>query len=148
MVADKSGHTAVVYSAVTLYGPKLLLLDFDTGPMRAGLFSDMKQRIKELGSQCRAGTMQAFVPEDMARHAVAAGLGVREIPRDWDPEELLLSVSNHVSSGQVKICDPAVEKAKTSTFGGALDFRAGENTEDPLRAAAILTVALGLDDAA
>jgi hypothetical protein len=72
-------------------------------------------------------------------------MGVREIPKDMDPEELLLSVSNHVSAGSVKICDPALEKAKTTTFGGALAFRAGENTGDPLRAAAILTVALSLD---
>jgi hypothetical protein len=130
-----------------LYGPKLLLLDFDTGPMRAGLFGGIDQRVKDLASQCRARGAVVFVPADLARHAAAAGLGAEEIPKDLDPEALLLSVSNHVSAGSVKICDPAVEKAKTSTFGGALDFRAGENTDDPLRAAAILTIALSLDAA-
>jgi hypothetical protein len=147
LVADKSGVTAVVYAAVTIFGPALLLLDFDTGPMRAGLFGAIDQRVKDLAAQCRARGAIVFVPADLTRHAAAAGLGAEEIPKELDPEVLLLSVSNHVSGGSVKLCEPAHLKAATSTFGGALDFRAGERTEDPLRAAAILTVALALDAA-
>jgi hypothetical protein len=90
MVADKGGQAAVVYAATTLYGPKLLLLDFDTGPMWAGLFGGIDQRVKDLASQCRARGAIAFVPADLARHAAAAGLGAEEIPKDLDPEVLLL----------------------------------------------------------
>jgi hypothetical protein len=61
---------------------------------------------------------------------------------------LLLSAAHHVSRGAVKICLPAGIKAKTSPFGGALDFRAAENVDDPLRAAAVLSIAMGLDEAA
>jgi hypothetical protein len=38
-----------------------------------------------------------------------------------------------------------MQKARTSPFGAALDFRANENTDDPLRCAALLTIALALD---
>jgi hypothetical protein len=67
------------------------------------------------------------------------------MPDDIVPEELLLSASNHVSAGKVKLCQDALEKSRTSTFGAALDLRAAENADDPLRAAALLTIALSLD---
>jgi hypothetical protein len=86
-----------------------------------------------------------FVPADLRLHATAAGLPNEEIPLDFLPEERLLSVAAHVAAGSVKICAPAFEKARNSPLAGALDFRAGENAEDPVRAAAILLVALGLD---
>jgi hypothetical protein len=38
-----------------------------------------------------------------------------------------------------------MEKARKSPFGSALDFRASENADDPLRAAAVLAIALALD---
>jgi hypothetical protein len=67
------------------------------------------------------------------------------VPEHIDPDGLLLSASNHVSSGSVKICDDVLEKSKTSTFGSALDFRAAENADDPLRCAALLMIGLALD---
>jgi hypothetical protein len=45
----------------------------------------------------------------------------------------------------VKICAPVMDKAGTSPFRSALDFRAAEGADDPLRAAALLTIALALD---
>jgi hypothetical protein len=147
LAVDKAGTTVVVYAAVTLFGPKLLLLDYDTGPMRAGLFGCVDQRVKDLATQCLARASIVFVPSDLARHAAAAGLVAEEIPQEMKAEELLLSAANHVSAGSVKLCEPAQLKAATSTFGGALDFRAGEGTDDPLRAATILTIALALDAA-
>jgi hypothetical protein len=38
-----------------------------------------------------------------------------------------------------------MEKAQSAPFRSALDFRAGENADYPLRQASILTIALGLD---
>ena len=58
---------------------------------------------------------------------------------------VLLSASNHVGAGSVKICDAVLEKSKTSTFGAALDFRAAEGADDPLRAAALLMIGMALD---
>jgi hypothetical protein len=76
---------------------------------------------------------------------MAAGLMCEPIPEEFIPEELFLSAAHHVGSGSVKLCEPALEKSRTSAFGGALDFRAAENVEDPLRCAALLTLGLCLD---
>jgi hypothetical protein len=67
------------------------------------------------------------------------------IPDELVRDELLLSVAHHVSVGSVKLCEPAFEKARTSTFNGALDFRASEKVDDPLRCALLLSIAMNLD---
>jgi hypothetical protein len=38
------------------------------------------------------------------------------------------------------------EKAQSAPFRGAFHFRGGDATEDPLRRAAVLTIALALED--
>ena len=123
----------------------MLLVDFEVGPMRAGMFQAIAARMQQLAVECAAEHAIVFIPDEMRLHATAAGLPNEEIPIDFLPEERLLSVAAHVAAGSVKICAPALNKARNAPFAGALDFRAGENAEDPLRAAAILLVALGLD---
>ena len=78
-------------------------------------------------------------------HARAAGLVCEPAPDDIEAEELLLSASNRSSTGNVKLCAPAWEKSRQAPFTGALDFRAAENADDPLRAAALLVISLCLD---
>jgi hypothetical protein len=58
---------------------------------------------------------------------------------------LLVPAATHIAAGSVKLCEPAHEKAKTSPFGGALDFRGGDTGDDPLRRVALWAIALGLD---
>ena len=147
MWADKRGQSAVIYAAGKPIGlvPPLLLLDYDVGPLHGGLFREIDARIRDLAAHCRAQFAIAFVPRELARHAVTAGLRCELIPEELIPEELLLSAAHHVGSGSVKLCEPALEKSRTSAFGGALDFRAAENVEDPLRCAALLTVGICLD---
>jgi hypothetical protein len=149
MWADRRGQSAVIYAAMMPIGlgPPLLLLDYDVGPIRGGLFQGIDARIRDLLAQCRAQAAIAFVPRELARHAMAAGLMCEPIPEELIPEELLLSAAHHVGSGSVKLCEPALEKSRTSAFGGALDFRAAEDVEDPLRCAALLTLGLSLDPA-
>jgi hypothetical protein len=85
------------------------------------------------------------VPEVLLRHARAGSLICEMVPDGLEAEELLLSASKHSSSGQVKLCSPAFDKSLKAPFTGALDFRAAENAEDPLRVAALLIIALCLD---
>lgn len=147
MWADKRGQSAVIYAArMPIGSAPLLLLDYDVGPLHRGLFREIDARIRHLAAQCRASLGAiAFVPRELARHAMAAGLRCEPIPQELIPEELLLSAAHHVGFGSVKLCEPALEKSRTSEFGGALDFRAAENVEDPLRCAALLTLGLCLD---
>jgi hypothetical protein len=81
----------------------------------------------------------------LKHHADASGLICEAWPAEIKPEELLLSASNHSSAGSVKLCVPAFEKSRQAPFTGALDFRAAENADDPLRQAALLAISLALD---
>jgi hypothetical protein len=137
----------VIYAAGMPPGlvPPLLLLDYDVGPLHGGLFREVDARIRHLAAQCRPQAAIAFVQRELTRHAVAAGLMCEPIPEELIPEELLLSAAHHVGSGNVKLCEPALEKSRTSVFGSALDFRAAEDVEDPLRCAALLTLGICLD---
>ena len=58
---------------------------------------------------------------------------------------MLLPAATHIAAGRVRLCELADTKGKTSPFGGALDFRAGENGDDPLRRAAVWAIALAMD---
>jgi murein DD-endopeptidase MepM/ murein hydrolase activator NlpD len=86
-----------------------------------------------------------MVPESMLMHAQAMGLPVEAIPAHIKPEDLLLSAANFTAAGNVKLCEPAFAKMRTSPFGGALSFHAGADADDPLRGAAVLAISLGLD---
>jgi hypothetical protein len=59
---------------------------------------------------------------------------------------LAVAVACYVAAGQVKMTPTADEKARTTPFRGALDFRGGDTTDDPLRRAAVLAIALALED--
>jgi hypothetical protein len=147
LIVDAKGIAATVYAAAGFpeQGPALVILDFDAGPLHGGIFVDIVGRLRSLCAQCRTNEAGLFVSADMLQHAGNAGLNAQEIPKDFAAEDRLLSVAAHVASGHVKICAPALEKAKTSPFAGALDLRAGENVDDPLRAALVTLVGLGLD---
>jgi hypothetical protein len=45
----------------------------------------------------------------------------------------------------VKLGSLAQEKARLLPFGAALDFRAGENVDDPLRCAILTAIAISLE---
>ena len=148
LAVDKFGSAAVVYAA-RLHdgtGPPLLLLDFETESMNLALFRRIGERVRELVHQCKAQGAVVFVyPAELLNHALAVGLVAEAVPDHVDPDALLLSASNHVGAGSVKICDAVLDKSKTSTFGAALDLRAAEGADDPLRAAALLMIGLALD---
>jgi hypothetical protein len=137
LCTDEKGNGAVVYGGLNAAAekPAMFIIDFDVGPMQPDIFTRIPVNVAELIVQCRvsnAGGGVVFVPDDMHLHAAAAGLTTAEIPPDILPEARPLSVSAHVAEGNVKLCAPALEKARKLPFAGALDFRAGENAEDPL----------------
>ena len=77
--------------------------------------------------------------------ALSVGLFCQPVPKEIDPEELLLAAGANAGAGKIKICSPAMDKAKTAPFGAALDFRAAEGADAPLRAAALLAISMALD---
>jgi hypothetical protein len=143
--ADSGGQTAVIYAAHTFTGPALLILDYDVAPMHGSCFEVIAARLAELAAACRAhGGAALFVPAGMVAHARAQepDTEVQAIPDDIDPAEGLLGAAAHIARGDVKICEPAHLKARTSPLNAALDFRASEDADDPLRMAALLTIGM------
>lgn len=148
LAVSRQGIAAVIYFAQAIDG-SMLLLDYDAGPMSGDLFGGIVARLRELAeaTRSRRGPAGFFVQPDLIRQARLAGhKAVAEIPEHLlEPDLLLLPAAAHIASGRVKLCAPAHEKAQTSPFGGALDFRGGDGGDDPLRRAALWAIAVALD---
>jgi hypothetical protein len=147
LTVSKAGIAAVIYTGMTHQG--LLVLDYDVGPLARDTYENVADRVTALGQQCLVQNPSAvgiYAPPELIRPMAVAGFYADEIPEHLlDVEALLIGAASHIAAGAVKICEPAHEKAKTSPFGGALDFRGGDLGDDPLRRAALWAIALGLD---
>jgi hypothetical protein len=144
--AGENGIGATVWGGLNFPGqkPDLWIIDADVAPVAGNVFRGVLQRAHELMDECRANAI-VFVQDSLQLHATNAGLPTEVIPADMAAEDRILSVSQHVGSGSVRICAPLLRKAERSPFMGGLDLRAGEGADDPLRAATILLIALALD---
>lgn len=64
-----------------------------------------------LAIRCRSSTGTAlFVRAELVAQARHAGVWALEIPREFQAEERLLSVTGHVRSGRVKITNDVVDR--------------------------------------
>jgi hypothetical protein len=144
--ASETGIGAIVWGGLNFPGqkPDLWIVDAEVAPVGGNVFRRVLQRAHELMAECRANAI-VFVQDSLQLHATNAGLPTEVIPADMAAEDRILSVSQHVATGSVKLCAPVLEKAARSPFMGGLDLRAGEGADDPLRAATILLIALALD---
>lgn len=145
-VTDKRGMGAVVYAAVHRPGvsPGLFILDYDDTPPRADVFASIGDRIRALAQECRTDQGFIWLPAGLRLQAEEQGLLSEMIPADFRPEDELFGVGAHLSSGAVKVCALAHERAKSSPLGWALDLRSGEPVEDALRLALVTLISLSL----
>ena len=148
LAVDERGMAAYVIAAQDQASPNVLFIcDFSVEPMSRVVFASIGEKMDELVKRCRATYgASLFVRDDLVAQARHAGVWAQPIPKEFRAEERLLSVAGHVSSGLVLITSQVVEMAKTSPFAGALNLRAGENVDDPLRNALISVIALTLDN--
>ena len=146
VAVSRAGIAAVVYVGM-IYDGSIVVLDYDAGPIRGALFAGITERLAQLTEATRAPFFGGlWVQPDFVRQAYVADVAAEPVPDHLvDADLLLLPAAGHIASGRVKLCEPAFEKAKTSPFGGALDFRGGDGGDDPLRRAALWAIALGLD---
>jgi hypothetical protein len=144
LCVDKSGMCASVRAAKTLYGScSLIICDFDAGPLHHGALNALTD-FGQFATRCRNGTL-AVVPEGFAVNGSFNGCMAIEIIDGRLPELQLLAAARWIHSGAVKLGPLAQEKARGLPFGAALDFRAGENVDDPLRCAILTTIAISLE---
>jgi hypothetical protein len=144
LCVDKAGMCASVRAAKTLYGScSLIILDFDAGPLRHEVLGGLTD-FGQFDFRCRNGTL-AVVPEGFAADGSFNGCTAIEIVDGRLPELQLLAAARWIHSGAVKLGSLAQEKARLLPFGAALDFRAGENVDDPLRCAILTAIAISLE---
>ncbi len=149
LAIDAHGAAAVVFAARSRrLPPPLVLVDFTVTGLTASLWTSTTERLRELARTCRAqGGAFLFLPRELVPSAAAAGVYSLPIPTEFDDTgEIALAVAGYVAAGQVKMTAAVNEKAQSSPFRGALDFRSGDVADDPLRHASVLAIVIGLED--
>jgi hypothetical protein len=141
---DKTGMCASVRAAKTVHGAcSLIILDIEAGPLRHEVLKGLTD-FGQFATRCRCGTL-AVVPEGFAVNGSFNGCMAIEIIDGRLPELQLLAAARWIHGGAVKLGSLAQEKARLLPFGAALDFRTGENVDDPLRCAILMAIAISLE---
>jgi hypothetical protein len=147
---DDRGTAALVYASLSpVLPPPLRLLDFDVTGITSALWASTAEKLRVLATRCRASNVAfLFPPEPLLPSARAAGVHTMAIPSEFDEgQEVALAVAGYVSGEiMVKMVSSIAEKSQHLPFRGAFDFRGGGLTDNPLRRAAVLAIALGLED--
>lgn len=143
LCVDKAGICASVRAAKTFDG-QLIILNFEREPLHSSTLNGLTN-FAQFKCRCRNGIL-AIVPEGFAAGGSFNGCRAIEIIDGRLPELQLLSAARVIDRGSVKLGPLAEEKARGLPFGAALDFRAGENIEDPLRCAILTTIAVAFEE--
>jgi hypothetical protein len=145
---SKDGSCACVFIAKQPGESKIILLDFMAGPQSGSSITDAVEFLKNLRKQMRVRyAVEYFLPENLLIPLRQMGYEfARPIPDCLlaDPAATALNAAAHVARGSVLISDIADQHAKTHPLGGALSIRAGDIADNPLRAALLIAINLGL----
>ena len=162
LVDVKTGMTATIYLMTMLADsrfplkprwPECAFLDYDYAPFHGDLFTAVAARLRELAEHCKpcpaygGGGVKLFVPKGLlalAEQALdLAWMQAQPLPDAFVPRDLEAAAAAHITSGRVRLCELAYEKASTARLGGALDLRAGDDIEEnPLKRAIVPAASL------
>jgi hypothetical protein len=148
LVVDRGCDAAVVYFAwtVTGAGPLLTMIDWEAAPLTPVLFNGLATRLLDFAQAMKAQSAMLFTSGVLAAEAERLGYHAEVIDRIAAEDDALLALAAavHIGAGRVKITAEALSKAEHHPLS-FLDATAGDG-DDPLRAAALIGVALGLDE--
>ncbi len=153
LAIDARGTVATIYGARNRHhGTPLVLLDFDISALSGGVAEAVLRRVADLARAHHAvhGVVGVWCPPALLGQFERAGWRAHELPPQWlaDPAALALEAAAHVAAGRVKLGSTAQGKARTSAFGGLLEFAAtGDVAADPVRLAALVAIVLALHGA-
>jgi hypothetical protein len=134
MVVNVGVDVAAVFCASNLDDPCLYILDVDVRFFQPGLFGELALRLHEMMLERHAVTAQILAPEPLA---VQLGPRVVPLPKDFDPEILLLKTSEYIHGGSVKLCAPVIARMQSKAIAAALALRADDEVATALRAGLI-----------
>jgi hypothetical protein len=147
LTASRGGHAAVIYFGKSRMGAssRLFICDCGAAPLSPELFHRIAARLTELATATRARGAFLFTSGPLAGEMRRLGYHAQVIDDLAEENDLLpLAASVHIGAGRVKITAEALAKAEHHPLGGILDANAGQE-DDPLRAAALIGIAVGLD---
>jgi hypothetical protein len=149
LMAGQRGDAAVVYFSWSRIGGGRLLtmLDWEAAPLVPALFNGIVARLSDFAKATRAWGGILFtsgVLADEVRRLGYQAVAIDSLAAE-DDGLLALAAAVHIGTGRVKITAEALAKAEHHPLGGILDATAGDE-DDPLRAAALIGVALALDE--
>jgi hypothetical protein len=149
ILADQRGDAAaVVYLSSVRWAPpghaRLVLLDFEVAPLSPQLLSSAVSMLTALAVTVCAGRTMLFSTSPLVAELARIGARAEAIDNLEVDQLLAVAAALHISSGRVKITAEALAKAEHHPLG-ILDATAGDE-DDPLRAAALIGVALALDE--
>jgi hypothetical protein len=121
------------------------MVDWEAAPLAPAIFHGVAKRLIGLAQAMRAHVM-LFTSGVLAAEACRLGYPAEVVdPIAAEDDALLtLAAAVHIGAGRVKITAEALSKAEHHPLG-ILDPTAGEG-DDPLRAAALIGIVLGLDE--
>jgi hypothetical protein len=146
LTASRGGHAAAIYFGKSRMGAssRLFICDCGAAPLSPELFHRIAARLTELATATRARGAFLFTSGPLAREMRRLGYHAEVIDDLAEDDLLPLAASVHIGAGRVKITAEAFAKAEHHPLGGILDANAGKE-DDPLRAAALIGIAVGLD---
>jgi hypothetical protein len=124
----------------------LTMVNWEAGPLAPAMFNGVAKRLIDLAQTIKAPAM-LFTSEVLAAEARRLGYPSRVIDHIAGEDDALLAVAGavHISAGRVKITAEVLSKAERHPLGGILDGTGGGD-DDPLRTAALIGVAVALDE--
>jgi hypothetical protein len=148
LMAGQCGEAAVVYFAWTrMGGTSLTMVDWEAAPLAPAMFHGIVARLLELAQAMGAKAAMLFTSGVLAAEAARLGYPAEVVDGIAAEDDALLALAAavHIIAGRVKITADALSKAERHPLGGILDAAAGDE-DDPLRTAALIGVAVGLDE--
>jgi hypothetical protein len=149
LMASPYADAAAVHFAWSIIGGGRLLtiIDWEAAPLTPILFKGVAARIRDFAQAMKARNAMLFTSGVLAEEARRLGYRAEVIDHIAAEDDALLAVAAavHIGAGRVKITAEALSKAERHPLGGVLDATAGDG-DDPLRTAALIGIAVGLDE--
>jgi hypothetical protein len=149
LTVGRHADAAAVYFAWTAVGgdAPLVMVDWEAAPLAPAMFHGIAARLLELAQAMSAKAAMLFTSGVLAAEAGRLGYPAEVIDGIAAEDDALLALAAavHIGAGRVKITADALSKAERHPLGGILDAVAGDE-DDPLRTAALIGVAVGLDE--
>jgi hypothetical protein len=148
LMCGRQGDAAAVYFAWTkaVGEASLTVVDWEAGSLAPTMINGVAKRLIDLGDALKAPAM-LLTSGVLAAEARRLGYPA-EVIDDIAAEEdafLALAAAVHIGAGRVRITAEALSQAERHPLGSILNATAGDG-DDPLRTAALIGVALGLDE--